>query len=50
MTSDEGWYDMQDDHGEADVAEMLTQMEHHLDHLQHQEEAHGHHHDQGMGY
>ena len=47
---DEGWYDMQDDHGEADVAEMLTQMEHHLDHLQHQEEAHGHHHDQGMGY
>jgi len=47
---DEGWYDMQDDHGEADVATMLAHLEHQMDRLQHQDEALGQHRGEGMGY
>jgi hypothetical protein len=47
----EGWYDMQDDDGEADVTEMLTQMAHRMNELQQarvEEQQRGQ--EQGMGY
>jgi hypothetical protein len=45
----EGWYDMQDDDGEADTATRLEQMERQMEQMQRDAEQLQHH-EHGIGY